>query len=132
MQHRTLPRQALAKFRHERTGQRQIGLGHVRHHDDEVGRVLLRHLLQTIHPQIRQVAIRPGKGQPGGDALEIFNQSQAQHDRNGPQLSQFQGMHRLVSGDEGVQRFRINLGIHMRDQFEHDVINARQSGGRTL
>jgi hypothetical protein len=54
--------------------------------------IFLRHLLQTIHPQVRQIAILPGDGQPGGDALEIFNQPQAQHDGNGPQLAQFQGM----------------------------------------
>ena len=132
MQHRTLSRQTLTKFRHERTGDGQIGFRHVRHHHDEVGRILFRHLLQTIHPQVRQIAILPGDGQPGGDALEIFNQPQAQHDGNGPQLAQFQGTHRLVSGDEGAERSRIDLRIHVRDQFEHDVVNARQSGGRAV
>ncbi len=68
----------------------------------------------------------------GGDALEILNQPQAQHDGNGPQLTQFQGTHRLVSGDEGAERSRINLCIHVRDQFEHDVVNARESGGRAV
>ena len=132
MQHRTVPRQTLAKFRHERTGEGQIGFRHVRHHHHEVGRVLLRHVLQAIHPQVRQIAILPGDGQPGGDALEVFNQPQPQHDGNGPQLAQFQGCHRLVGGDEGAERSRINLRIHVRDQFEHDVVNARQSGGRAV
>ena len=132
MQHRTLARQTLAEFRHERTGDGKIGFRHVRHHHHEVRRILFRHLLQTIHPQVRQIAILPGDGQPGGDALEIFNQPQAQHDGNGPQLAQFQGTHRLVSGDEGAERSRINLRIHMRDQFEHDVIDARKSGGRAV
>ena len=84
MQHRTLARQTLAEFRHERTGDGKIGFRHVRHHHHEVRRILFRHLLQTIHPQVRQIAILPGEGQPGGDALEIFNQPQAQHDGNGP------------------------------------------------
>ena len=73
MQHRTLPRQPLTEFRHKRTGQGQIRFRHVRHHDDEVGRIFLRHFLQTVHPQIRQIAIRPRDGEPGADALEIFN-----------------------------------------------------------
>ena len=30
------------------------------------------------------------------------------------------------------ERSGIDLRIHMRDQFEHDVVNARQSGGRTV
>ena len=102
MQHRVLARQALAEFRHERTGQGEIGLRHVRDHDDEVGRIFLRHLLQPIHPHVRQIAIVPGDGQAGGDALQILNQPQPQHDRNGPELAQFQSGHRLVSGDEGA------------------------------
>ena len=50
MQDRTLERQTLAEFRHERTGEGKIGFRHVRHHHHELGRVLLRHVLQTIHP----------------------------------------------------------------------------------
>ena len=41
-------------------------------------------------------------------------------------------MHHLVSGDEGVEGSRINLGIHMRNQFQHDVIDAGQSGARAV
>ena len=132
MQHRTLPRQTLAKFRHERTGHGQIGLRHVRHHHNQVGRILFRHILQTIHPPVRQIAILPGDGQPSGDALQVFNQPQPQHNWNGPQLAQFQGTHVLVSGDEGRERSRINLCIHVRDEFEHNVVNARKSGGTAV
>ena len=128
MQGRTLPRQALAEFRHERAGQWHIRLRHAGHHDDKLGRALLRHPLQTIHPHGRQIAIRPGKRQAAGNALEIFYQAKPQHDGNGPQLAQLQGLHRLIGGNEGAERLRIDLRIHMRDQFMHDVVNARQSG----
>ena len=37
----------------------------------------------------------------------------------------------MVSRDEGAQRFGINLRIHVRNQFEHQVIDARKPGGRT-
>ncbi len=37
----------------------------------------------------------------------------------------------MVSRDEGAQRFGINLRIHVRNQFEHEVIDARQPGGGT-
>ena len=90
MQHRTLSRQALAEFRHERAGDGKIGFRHVRHNDDEVRRVLLRHILQPVHPQVGQIAMLPREYQPGGDALHVFNQPQAQHDRDGPQLAQLQ------------------------------------------
>ena len=71
----------------------------------------------------------PCPGQPGGDALEVFNQPQPQHNGNGPQFAQLQGTGRLVCRDEGVERFRVNLRIHVRNQFQHDVIDARKSGG---
>ena len=87
---------------------------------------------RTIHPPVREIAILPGDGQPGGDALQIFNQPQPQHNWNRPQLAQFQGTHGLVSGDEGVERSRINLCIHVRDELEHDVVNSRKSGGRAV
>ncbi len=70
--------------------------------------------------------------QPGGDALQVLDQPQPQHDGDGPQLAQFQGTDRLVSSDEGVERPRINLCIHVRDEFEHNVINAGKSGGRAV
>ena len=50
----------------------------------------------------RKIAILSGDGQPGGDALEVLDQPQPQHDGDGPELAQFQGAHRLVSGDEGA------------------------------
>ena len=129
MQHRALSRQALAELRHKRTGERKVGLRHVCHHDDQMRRIFLRHVLQPIHPGVRQVAILPREGEPGGDALEIFNQSQAQHDGDGPQFTQFQRARCLIGRDEGSQRLRIDLRIHVRDQFEHDVIDAGKSGG---
>ena len=128
---RALAGQALGELRHEGAGQGQGGLRHVGHHDDEVRGVLLRHVLQALDPQVRQVAIVPGDHQPRGDPAQVFDQGQPEHDRNGPQLAQFQGRYGLVSRDEGAQRFGINLRIHMRNQFEHQVIDARQPGGRT-
>ena len=47
---------------------------HVRDHDDEPGRIFLRHVLQPLHPDVGQIAIVPGAGQAGGDALQIFDQ----------------------------------------------------------
>src|ERR1035441_5369042 len=69
--------------------------------------------------------------QAGSDPSQVFDQGQPEHDRDGPQLAQFQGGYRLVSRDEGAQRLGINLRIHMRNQFEHQVIDARKPGGRT-
>ncbi len=60
---RALAGQALRELRHEGAGQGQGGLGHVGHHDDEVSGTLLRHVLQALDPQVRQVAIMPADHQ---------------------------------------------------------------------
>ena len=88
---RALAGQAFRELRHEGAGQRQGGLRHVGHHDDEVRGILLRHLLQALDPQVGQVAVVPGDHQPRGDSSQVFNQGQPEHDRNGPQLAQLQG-----------------------------------------
>ena len=94
-----------------------------------MGRVLLRHCLESIHPRIRQVAISSGDGQLVGNTLEILDQPQAKHGGNGPQLAQLQGTHGLVSGDKGAERPGVDLRIDVRNQFGHDVVNPGQPGG---
>ena len=128
MQRRALPRQTLAEFRHEGTGEGQVGLRHVGHHDHEVRRIFFRHGLQAIHPGVRKIPVLPGDGQPGGDPLEILNQPKPQHDGNGPQLAQLQRSDGLIGGDEGAERFGLDLRVRVRDQLEHEVVDARQSG----
>ena len=132
MQHGTLPRQTLAEFRHKRTREREFRFRHVGHDDHQMGGLLFGHGLQTVHPLVGQIPFLPRHRQPRGDALQVFNQPQPQHDRDGPQLPQFQGGHRLISRDKGAQRPDVDLRIHMRNQFEHQVVNARQPGGRPL
>ena len=53
-----------------------------------------------VRPVVGLVAVEPVGGDAGGDAAQILDQRQAQHDRDGPQLAQLQGGHRLVGGDE--------------------------------
>ena len=89
------------------------------------------HVLQTLDPQVSQIAVVAGDHQVGSDPAQVFDQGQPEHDRNGPQLAQFQNRHGLVSRDKGVQRLSIDLGIHMRYQFEHEVIDAREPRRRS-
>ena len=96
VQHGILARQALAEFRHERAREWKIGSGHVRDHHDEVRRIFFRHRPAADPPTIREVAILARDGEPVVIAPEIFNQPQAQHDGNGPELAEFQ---RLTPSD---------------------------------
>ena len=75
MQHRVQARKALTEFRDKRTGQAEVGAGHVRHNDDEAGWIPFRHIFQTLHPHAREIAILPGDGQPGRDALQVLDQA---------------------------------------------------------
>ena len=79
-----------------------------------------------------KLTILAGGVQPAGDALEVFDQPQPQHDRDGPQLAEFQGIDRLIGIDERDKRTRVDLRVHMRDQLQNHVENTRQSGGRTI
>ena len=132
VQHRTLARESLAKLRHERTGPGQIGLGHVRHHGHEVRWAFFRHGLQPVHPTVRQIAIDPRERQPRGDALQVLDQAEPEHDRDRPKFAQRERNHLLIGTDKGAERSRLNLRIRMRDQLKHDVIDAGQPGGRTV
>jgi hypothetical protein len=123
MEHRTLAGQALAELRHKRTGDRRIGFLQIRDDDDESGGIFLRHVLQTVHPHIGEIPVEPVEHEAGGDALEILDQPEAEHDRNGPQFSEFEGAAPLVGGDERGERLGVDLRIHVRDQFEHEVVN---------
>ena len=44
-------------------------------------------VLQTLDPLVGQIAITPALGQPSGDAGQILDQSQPQHDRHGPEFA---------------------------------------------
>ena len=60
----------------------------------------------NVPPKVGQIAILAALGQPSGDALQIFDQSQAQHDRHGPELAQLQRRHLLIRGHESSSTSR--------------------------
>ena len=107
MQDRAVLRQAQAELRHERAGERKLGLRHVRHHDDELRRIVLRHLLQAVHPQVGQIAIRSRERFSRRVMRWRFSiKPKPQHDGNGPQLAEFQDVNRLIGSDEGARAVR--------------------------
>jgi hypothetical protein len=54
----------------------------------------LGHRDHRVGPAVGQVLIGARGGDAGGDAAEILDQRQPQHDRDGPQLTQFKGRSR--------------------------------------
>ena len=129
MQQRTVAGQTLAELGHKRAGEGQLRFRHIGHHHHQIRRAVFRHLLETVHPLVGLIPVCIRRHQPGGDPLEIFDQTQTHHDRNGPQLPQSQGSHLLIGRDKGPERLLIHLRIDVAHQFEDDVINAGQSRG---
>jgi hypothetical protein len=67
-----------------------------------------------------------------GHAAQVFDQRQAQHDGDGPQLAQLQRGHFLIGVDEAAQRFGIDPAIAVRDDFQRDFVDARAAIRRPL
>ena len=67
-------------------------------------------------------------GHSRDDASQIFDQCQAKHNGDGPQLAQPEARHGLISRDQRGQTLGCDSSIDVRDQFLDDVVNARQSG----
>lgn len=73
----------------------------------------------------------PGHGQPGGHPLEVFDHAEPQHDGDRPQFAEFQRGGPLVGRHKRAERPDVHLGIHVRDQLQHQVVNPREPRGWT-
>ncbi len=71
-------------------GHRRLATGHVGRDQNQLLRLGIGHFQHAVGPMVGQIAIQPITGQPGGDAAQILDQRQAEHDRNRPQLAQFE------------------------------------------
>lgn len=65
-----------------------------------------------------------------GNAAQIVDQRQPQHDRNRPQLAELERRHLLVGGDETAQRDRIHAPVAMRHHLQAQLVDARQAHRR--
>ncbi len=62
-----------------------------------------------------------------GDAPQVLDQRQAEHDRDRPQLSQRERGNGLVGLHEAPDARHVHPPIDVRDQLEHDVVTARET-----
>ena len=72
----------------------------------------------ALGPVVGLIAIPAPRTQVGGDAAKVFDQSQSQHDRDGPELAQVQRMGWLVRAHEAVQAVLIDATVDMCDQLQ--------------
>ena len=127
---RILPLQVARQLRQKRAGKRRIGAGHVGQHQDQVGRLLLDDADHALGPIAGQIAVAACRGDSNGDAPQILDQRQPQHQRQRPQLAQLERLDRLIGGDEAIEAGGIDAAIDMGNQLQGDAIGARKAGGR--
>ena len=131
-QHRDLSLQTPRELGHERADHPRIGAGHVGDDEDEVRRILLGDAHHLVCPLARLLDVERALRHARGDAAQIFDQRQPEHDRNAPQLAQLERRHRLIRGDEAAEAFGVDTSIGMRNGLERQVIHARQVRRRSL
>ena len=127
---RALALQVPGQFAQKRSRQRRIRARHVGQNQHQVARVSFDDFDHSLGPVVGQIAIPTPGRQARGDPAQILDQGQSQHDRDGPQLAQMQGMGGFVRGDEAVQTVQIDAAIDVRDQFQRDGVGARVTGVR--
>ena len=126
-QRRALTLQPPRQLRDERTRRGRLGSRHVREYEDQASRIFFRDLGQPVCPVIRDVAVALVGGDADGDAPQVLDQRQAEHDRDRPQLAQRERSDGLVGGHEAAESRHVHAPVDVRDQLEHDVITARVS-----
>ncbi len=124
--------QAARQFRDERRRHRRFRVRHVGDHQNQILRILTRDFRQRFRPANGQIAFLSARRDSHRNPAQVLDQRQAQHDRNRPQLTQAQGRHGLIGGDEAAQAVRVDASIAMRDGFQRDVVYPRQAAGNAL
>jgi hypothetical protein len=79
--------QSQRKLGDERTGHGRVGPRHVRSHQDQALRIFLGHRRHLLGPDGGSVALDARGGDPRTHTPQVLDESQAQHDGNGPQFA---------------------------------------------
>jgi hypothetical protein len=124
--------QPVVELLDERRGQRHVCMGELGQQVDQLPGLGFRRGKHAVGPGDRRVALLAALGDAHRDAAQIFQQRQLQHDREGPQLAQLQGLDGLVSGDELGGVVAVDAAIHVRDQFQCQVVDAGKAGRRPI
>ena len=72
---------------------------------------------QLVGPGDGQVPIRPARENVRRNTAQVFDQRQAQHDWNGPQLAQPKRRDRLVGRDETAEAVGVDPPVAVGDSF---------------
>ncbi|MDE1927316.1 MAG: hypothetical protein KGL18_08655 [Burkholderiales bacterium] len=107
---------------------RRLRARHVGDEQDQALGHAFGDVAHAVGPQAREVALDQAGRDARGDAAQVLDQRQPQHDGHGPQLAELQRLHRLVRGDEARQRAAAEAAVAMRHRMQREVVDARQAG----
>ena len=120
---RPLSLEAPGEFRHERACHGGIRPGHVGDGQDDVFRIPGRHLHHLVGPESRPDPVLPGCSDPLRHPAEILDEGKAEHDRDSPEFSEFEGGDRKIGLYKGVEVFRVDPAVAMGDGLQGDVVD---------
>ena len=121
----TLALQAAREFGDKGTGQRRPGACHVGDLDHQVAGPHRGGIGHLCRPARGGLLVGAVGADANADTPQVFDQRQAQHDRDGPQLAQIQDLFALVGCDEAAQRAAAESSVAMRDGLQCQVIDPR-------
>ena len=115
--------QATGQFGDESADHRRVGTGQIGHLKDQVARIVFGRIREFLDPFFRQFVMGTRHGQPDGNASEVFDQCQTEHDRNGPEFAQRQDGFALIGRNEMGKTVGVDMAVTVRDDFQRQFIN---------
>ena len=131
---RRLIAQPVQQLDDERRRQTAARCGLVAQHlvdgDDALG--LARAGVQLDAPRARAIAAAARRHDIGREPAQLFDERQAQHDRDGPDFADGQRRGPLVGGGEVDERLEIEPARGVRDELAREGVDARIAGERSV
>ncbi len=95
---------------------------------DQLFRLRFGRREHAVCPGDGRVALPAPMGDTQADAAKILQQRQLQHDREGPQFAQLQGLDGLVGGNELGGVVGVHTAVHVGDQLQGQIVDAGKTG----
>src|ERR1043165_1617558 len=83
------------------------------------------HVEQFVREHVRLFSLFARGADTRGQAAQVFDERQAQADRQSPDFADGQSRNALVGADEAAQGLAIKTAVRVRDERESDGIDAR-------
>jgi len=115
------------QLRDKRRGEGGGGADEIAEGGDELARIGFDDLEEAIGPDEGGVALAAAPGDALGDEVEVFDQRQPQHDGDGPEFAEGEGMDGLVGADEMRKVVGVHLAVAVADEFHDDIVDAGKS-----